>query len=189
MYLAHATIFSNIIDTSDFSHCGYVKCVCTAKLHLHWTTSKYRNINPKICIQVSFHQRNNMRNYATLESNFFSWTPLLCILVCVCVWIFACWCLFVCWFVCVSVCVWVFVYEFLCVSVCAWVFVCECLCVGVCVFDYAWVLVCGYLWVSVWVSACVWVCSYVCAFVLSRFVSLRQRTIAFYCLFACFQKF
>ena len=73
----------------------------------------------------------------------------LCILVCLCVFMFVCLCIcmFVC--LCVRMFVWLYVCMFVCLYVCVFVcfcvcmLVCLCVCVVVCLYVYVFVCLCG----------------------------------------------
>jgi hypothetical protein len=97
-------------------------------------------------------------HYSFLSPSHFSWSPsfsqVIPLPLCVCVWERECvcvyWCVYEC--VCESVykCVWECVCVSLCVCVCTGVCtsVCERVCESVCVWVYVWVCVCVSQWVA-----------------------------------------
>lgn len=79
---------------------------------------------------------------------------IVCVFVCVCVYVSVCECL--CAYVCLCVCMWVSL--FLCVSVC----VSMCACLSVCECLYVYVCLCVCVWVSVFLCVLVFPCVRVC---------------------------
>ena len=110
---------------------------------------------------------------AELEREPQIWSLLICVSVCVhlfvCVGAYACVsvCMSVCICVPVHVCVYMCVSECACVYVCAPAHVCICLCMCLCVSEY--VCVCACVSLCVHVCACVYLSVHVCIYIICVF--------------------